>query len=116
MAHAEVRGQARQRQERRAALAERDRRLTVRQRRQLAEAIHPGRARPERVLGDRALDALEVVAHREHLAALLAHGLGAGGVVVVTADRALDMGDEAHGDLSRSWNAAPVYPIPGVDS
>jgi len=65
----EVRGQARQLEERRAALAERHRLLGGGQRQQLAEAVHPGRPALQRLLGDGGGDAGQVVADREHLAA-----------------------------------------------
>src|SRR2546427_8387725 len=92
----EMGAQARQREQRRAALAERDGLLAVIQRRQLAEAIHPGRALAERILADARLHALEVVAHDEHLPAPRADGQQPLRVVTVAADRALDVADETH--------------------
>lgn len=53
----------------------------------------PGR---EHVLGDVRLDALEVVAHRQHLAAFRADRQQALRVVAMAAGRALDVADEAH--------------------
>ncbi len=57
------------------ALAERDRLLAGGQRQQLAEAVHPGRARAEIAsLVTAAATRGQVVAHRQHLAARLADG------------------------------------------
>src|SRR5438128_9673881 len=83
------------------ALAERDGLLPVIQRRQLAEAINPGRALAERILADARLHALEVVAHDEHLPAPRADGQQPLRVLTVAADRALDVADETH---RAPWN------------
>jgi Uma2 family endonuclease len=107
-----VRRQARQGEERRAALAERHRLLAVVERRQLAEAVHPGRAVPQRARAHRGGDALQVVARGQHLAAALADGEQPLGVVTVATDGALDVGEEAHGpEYSPGGPARSVYPI-----
>src|SRR5437667_137372 len=51
---------------------------------------------PQRLLRHVLVHLLEVVAHGEHLSALLADAEHALGVVAVPADRALDVADEAH--------------------
>src|SRR6267142_2492684 len=92
----EMRGEPAQRQQRRAPLAQRHRRLVFVERRQLAEAVHPRRAGLQRILRHARLHARQVVTHREHLSALLTDAEHALGVVTVAADRALDVADEAH--------------------
>ena len=91
MREAEMRGEAGQRQERRAALAEEDGLFAGIERHELAEAVHAGLPLPEGVPGDGGGDAGQVVAHGEHLAALLAHGEELPRLVAVAADRALDV-------------------------
>jgi hypothetical protein len=93
---AQMRGEPGQREQRRAPFAERDRLLAIGERQQLAEAVHPGRAARERLLGEGRGDARQIVADREHLAALRADGEHAPRIVALPADRALDVGDEAH--------------------
>ena len=73
-AHSHLRGQPRQLEQRRAAFPQGDGLLAVGKRHQLTEAVHPGRAQAERVLGDGGRHLAEVVADREHLAAGLADG------------------------------------------
>jgi hypothetical protein len=69
MPQAQVRGEPGQREQRRAALAERDRLLAVGERQQLAEAIHPGRPARQIVPGEGRRDPRQIVANGEHLAA-----------------------------------------------
>src|SRR4029077_9230030 len=90
----EVRGQARQLEERRAPFAEGHRLLAGGQRQQLPEAVHPGRPALERLLRDGGRDAGQVVADREHLAAGLANGEEPPGLVTLAADGAFDGGHE----------------------
>ena len=73
------------------------------ERRELAEAVHAGRPRAKRLLGHAGLHAIEVVAHRQHLTAALAHGQHALGVVLMELGR-LDQAIEA---LSKSVEVDP---------
>src|SRR5262249_57000735 len=86
-----------QREQWRAPFTERSGLLAVVERRQLAEAVHARRPRAERVLCHAGSDAVEVVTHRQHLAAPFADAEHTLGIVSVAADRALDLRDEAHG-------------------
>src|SRR3989442_13351030 len=96
VAEPEMCGEPAQGQQRRTPLAQRHRRLVFVERCELAEAVHARRACAQRLLRHVLVHLLEVVAHGEHLAALLADAEHALGVVAVPADRALDVADEAH--------------------
>src|SRR6266566_4364259 len=96
VAEPEMRGEPAQGQQRRTPLAQRHRRLVFVERCELAEAVHARRACAQRLLRHVLVHLLEVVAHGEHLSALLADAEHALGVVAVPADRALDVADEAH--------------------
>src|SRR5262249_11199632 len=98
---AEMRGEARQGQERRAPLAEEDRLLARGERQQLAEAVHAGGPGPEGGLADRLRHPREVVVNGQHLAAVLTHRQEPPGLVAAAADGALDVGDERHRDVAR---------------
>src|SRR5213083_2384296 len=96
VAEPEMRGEPAQGKQRRTPLAQRHRRLVFVERCELAEAVHARRACAQRLLRHVLVHLLEVVAHGEHLSALLADAEHALGVVAVPADRALDVADEAH--------------------
>src|SRR5947199_334019 len=96
VAEPEMRGEPAQGQQRRTPLAQRHRRLVFVERCELAEAVHARRACAQRLLRHVLVHLLEVVAHGEHLSALLADAEHALGVVSVPADRALDVADVAH--------------------
>ena len=79
------------------ALAQGHRLLAIVERRgQLAEAIHPRRPFPQRLLRQVSGDSRQVVADGQHLPTALADREQTLGIVAVGADRALDVGQEAH--------------------
>ena len=112
----QVRGQARQLEQRRAALAERHR-LLGRGRAAAARGTGTSRAGAARSVSlvTARRDAREVVAHREHLAALLADGEQPPGLVAAAADGAFDVGHEhAWASVVGMWGIGGGRGAPGM--
>ncbi len=100
-----MRTEPREREQRRAPLAQRHGLLAVLEGQELAEAVHPRRAPSELVLAHGGRDAGEVVAYGQHLPARDADREETPRLVVVAADRALDVGDEGHARYCFSFSA-----------
>src|SRR4030095_16080969 len=91
VAEAQVLREPGQREQRGPTLAEGNGLLARGERRELAKAVHAGRAAEEIVLGERARDLGQIVPDGQHLAAAFADGEETAGFVPPAANSALDM-------------------------